>query len=132
MQDLTKLTKKDLKQYSKNQLIEMVLVIPKLLERINVLERKVEELEYKLSLYQKNSSNSSKPPSSDINKPNRNQSQRESSGKKPGGQNGHEGSTRNQVKNPDEVIKIFPDSCKKCGKKLSQKKALLEPVLKVK
>ena len=53
MQDLTKLTKKDLKRYSKNQLIEMVLVIPKLLERINALEKKVEELEHKLNLNKK-------------------------------------------------------------------------------
>ena len=113
MQDLAKLTREDLLKLSKEQLVDIILLLIK----------KVDELEQKVNLLSKNSSNSSKPPSSDINKPNRNQSQREKSGKKPGGQNGHEGITRNQVKNPNEIIKLFPSSCENCGKILPQEKA---------
>ncbi len=47
-----------------------------------------------------NSSNSSKPPSSD---PNRKKNRRKSTGRKPGGQNGHSGKKLNKVNNPDKV-----------------------------
>jgi transposase len=52
-----------------------------------------------------NSSNSSKPPSSD---PNRIKRSREKTGKKAGGQNGHVGTTLQKVDDPDrvEVIKV--------------------------
>ena len=52
-----------------------------------------------------NSTNSSKPPSSD---PNRKKQPKRKTGKKPGGQNGHIGTTLKKVDNPDkiEVIKV--------------------------
>lgn len=53
-----------------------------------------------------NSSNSSKPPSSD---PNRLKKTRKKSGKKPGGQHGHKGSTLEKIDNPDEVQEIKVD-----------------------
>jgi transposase len=53
-----------------------------------------------------NSSNSSKPPSSD---PNRLKTTRKSSGKKPGGQKGHIGTTLKQIDEPDEVEVIQID-----------------------
>lgn len=115
MQDLAKLTREDLLKLSKEQLVDIILL---LIKKVEVLEQKVNHLS-------KNSSNSSKPPSSDINKPKRNQSQREKSDRKSGGQNGHEGITRNQINNPDKVVQLFPDTCEKCGKELSQKKATL-------
>ena len=56
----------------------------------------------------KNSGNSSKPPSSDISCPKRNQSLRESSGKKAGGQEGHQGTTLLMSDSPDEIIELQP------------------------
>jgi transposase len=53
-----------------------------------------------------NSSNSSKPPSSD---PNRLKPTRKKSGKKPGGQEGHIGTTLRQIEDPDDVIVINID-----------------------
>ena len=53
-----------------------------------------------------NSKNSSKPPASD---PNRLKPTRKKSGKKPGGQNGHIGTTLKQVENPDEIERIEID-----------------------
>ena len=52
-----------------------------------------------------NSTNSSKPPSSD---PNRKKQPKRKTGKKPGGQNGHVGTTLKKVDDPDkiEVIKV--------------------------
>lgn len=63
----------------------------------------------------KNSRNSSKPPMSDgLNKPNRDRSLRESSGKKPGGQDGHNGSCLSVLHDPDEVKKHMPKGCTGC------------------
>jgi transposase len=79
--------------------------------RIQQLETRVHELEARLS---KNSSNSSKPPGSDglKKKP---KSQREQSGKKPGGQQGHVGKGLAQVAAPDVVVTHSPTSCHGCG-----------------
>ncbi len=56
------------------------------------------------------SHNSSKPPSSDgLRRPPR--SQRQSSGKKPGGQAGHVGSALHMVEEPDQVITHSPAVC---------------------
>lgn len=71
------------------------------------------ELERRLDL---NSSNSSKPPSSDgLQKPAvRIQSLREKSGKKPGGQPGHKGVTLMQVENPDLIEQHKVTACPDC------------------
>ncbi len=81
--------------------------------QIKKLEARVEELERMLNL---NSSNSSKPPSTDAwRKP---QSLRKTGVKNSGGQVGHEGSTLNQVANPTDTIHHRCDVCEKCGKPL--------------
>lgn len=70
--------------------------------RISELEEKVKSLEITLN---KNSQNSSKPPSTDNlarEKPNP-KSSRIKSGKKPGGQQGHVGKTLELVDNPDKT-----------------------------
>src|SRR6266446_7531071 len=83
---------------------------------IYALLARVEELERRLGL---NSSNSGKPPSSDgLKKETRVKSLREPSGKKSGGQAGHEGKTLRQVETPDEVIDHYPPVCAGCGRAL--------------
>jgi len=65
----------------------------------------------------KNSDNSSIAPSTDINKKKKNQSLREKSTKKPGGQPGRVAKTLHQSDQPDEIIAIpfTIKYCKKCN-----------------
>jgi transposase len=56
-----------------------------------------------------NSTNSSKPPSSD---PNRKKKPKGKTGKKPGGQKGHVGTTLKKVDNPDKITEIPVDRSK--------------------
>jgi transposase len=67
-----------------------------------------------------NSRNSSRPPSSDgLAKPPVPKSLRRPSGRKPGGQHGHEGRHLQQVLRPDEVLRYVPSRCEGCGGDLS-------------
>ncbi len=72
-----------------------------------------------------NSHNSSKPPSSDGPglKPHP-KSQRVVSGRKPGGQPGHDGHTLALVDAPDEVREYAPSHCQGCGQSLDDVAAL--------
>ena len=82
-------------------------------DTIAVLLARVAELERRLGL---NSSNSGKPPSSDgMKKPPRTTSLREPSGRKPGGQKGHPGSTLRRTEHPDAIIDHLPGTCPDCG-----------------
>ena len=84
---------------------------------IMALLERIEELERRLGL---NSTNSGKPPSSDgLQKPSRVNNQREKTGRKSGGQAGHEGTTLRQVATPDQVIDYYPQVCTGCGGALS-------------
>jgi transposase len=65
----------------------------------------------------KNSQNSSLPPSTDRRK--RTRSLRDKSGRKPGGQVGHRGATREFVKKPDHLVIHSPESCDLCGSSLN-------------
>ena len=78
------------------------------------LKARIHELEHP-----KNSNNSSIPPSKDENRPKKNQSLREKSGKKSGGQKGHKGHTLDMISNPDKVVNYYPTICEECGKDLS-------------
>ncbi len=84
-------------------------------ERVQVLDAQVQTLQQQLA---QNSGNSSKPPSSDGYQKPAPKSLRTSSGKKSGGQPGHEGKTLSRVKDPDRVIVHSIDSCP-CGADLS-------------
>lgn len=117
-------------------------IIFELIQKIDFLTKKVEQLEARLSEYEnpKNSRNSSIPPSKDENRLKRNQSLREKTGKKPGGQEGRKGSTLKMVANPDNIEKHIPEYCNCCGKdikslpyELSKKRQVIDiPEIKFK
>jgi transposase len=82
------------------------------------LKARISDLEIKLN---KNSQNSSKPPSSDGQKKKPNpKSLREKSGRSSGGQKGHKGRTLRQVENPAEVHIYKVDECSGCQNGLSE------------
>lgn len=87
-------------------------IIVALVQQINELKQEIKELEVRLN---KNSRNSSKPPSSDgLAKPPRTQSLREPSSLPPGAQPGHSGKHLALVNNPDEVIIHETKHCQHC------------------
>jgi transposase len=75
-------------------------------EMLKDLKRENELLKERLSKYEnpKNSNNSSIPPSKDENRPFKSKSLRKKTGRKPGGQKGHEGTTLEMVSDPNEII----------------------------
>ena len=75
------------------------------------LNQTIQELKEQLN---KNSQNSSKPPSSDGFKKPVPKSLRKPSGKKVGGQNGHQGTHLAVVTAPDEIVKHMPSACEGC------------------
>jgi transposase len=81
---------------------------------IEQLRQRIAELEARLA---KDSHNSSKPPSSDppFRKPPP-RSLRKVSGRKPGGQQGHQGATRALVDNPDHQLVIPLEGTCDCGR----------------
>ncbi len=98
-------------------------------EEMGALREQVEELSRQLEKVQdqvkKDSHNSSLPPSSDRFSRSK-RSLRKTSGKKAGGQEGHEGKTLCQVSEPDEVIVQAVEKCEHCQRDLQE-----EPVLQV-
>jgi|ERR1700722_15721381 transposase len=78
-------------------------------------------LRAKLERYEhpKNSRNSSVPPSKDENRVQRNKSLRLKSGRKVGGQPGHEGTTLIMNDSPDRIEEHKPIYCGHCGKGLT-------------
>ncbi len=80
-------------------------------EQVQNLKIQVAELQRRLGL---NSSNSSKPPSSDGFKKHPPQSLRKKGEKKSGGQPGHKGETLKQVSAPDHVERYPLDICPGC------------------
>ena len=90
-------------------------------ERTKLLQRDNAILKEKLAKYEnpKNSNNSSIPPSKEENRPFKSKSLRKKTGRKPGGQKGHKGTTLEMTSNPDVTIDHAPEYCKCCGKDLS-------------
>jgi transposase len=83
-----------------------------------VLVRKLQE-EIALLKGGRNSHTSSTAPSQDIGRSNTN-SLRVPSGKKPGGQLGHEGHSLQMSEKPDEIIDHKPQVCACCGASLQE------------
>jgi transposase len=81
------------------------------------LREEVKELTGKLA---KNSSNSSKPPSTDGYQKPKPKSLRKPSGKSPGGQQGHPGARLERVETPDHTVIHPVKRCQKCGESLEQ------------
>lgn len=86
-----------------------------------LLKARIDVLERELAQYttRKDSNNSSMPPSKDENRPQRTSSLREKSGRKAGGQPGHEGKTLEMTDTPDEIIEHRSCFCPECGKDVS-------------
>ena len=123
---LPALTREQLEQLSKPQLIDIVLLLQDqnrmLQERVRLLEEKNKQLEARVAELERqlgqNSSNSSKPPSSDP--PWLPSKKKPKTGRKPGGQPGHAGHNREMV-DADQVPdlrKVFPASTCDCGARL--------------
>ena len=88
-------------------------LVASLMRRIEALEAENAELRRRLGL---DSSNSSKPPSSDglKKKPRVLKSLRTRSGKRSGGQKGHRGGTLRQVAEPDAIVEHAAEVCAHC------------------
>jgi transposase len=93
--------------------VEQAATIQRLEVRVVELEAEVVDLKRRLA---QNSRNSSRPPSSDgLSKPPVKKSLRRPSGRRPGGQPGHEGGNLAAVADPDEVVTHSPVCCTGCG-----------------
>jgi transposase len=105
-----------------SRIIELEAQLASQAQQINELLAKISSLEQELSLYRtkKNSRNSSIPPSQDPYRTKRTESLREKTGRKPGGQPGHEGSCLEMSMNPTEILIHEPNYCTCCGKELSE------------
>lgn len=107
--------------------MDIQLLLQTLLQTIQKLEARVAILEAENALLKnkKNSNNSHIPPSQDQNRPKKNQSLREPTDRKAGGQPGHEGTTLECRSKVDETIKHSPAECCSCGGNLSNHPELL-------
>jgi transposase len=80
-------------------------------------DQQIKELKKKLASLSQNSSNSSKPPSSDGPGTKRYPKKSKPSGRKPGGQKGHKGKKREILppEQMDHIHHLYPAGCEKCG-----------------
>ena len=100
-------------------------------------DKRIKELEEKLAKYEtpnKNSGNSNTPPSKENIKAEairRTKTLRKPTGRKPGGQEGHEGCTLKKTQIPDETEDIMANSCTRCGASLEDCERILDYVTQV-
>ncbi|HMQ08732.1 MAG TPA: IS66 family transposase [Saprospiraceae bacterium] len=107
----------------KNIVAQNTALTKQLTQKDEQIKRLTQELEkYK---HHKDSNNSSTPPSQDQNRAKRNQSFKIKSGKKPGGQQGHEGNTLKMTLSPDKYVHHIPTCCTRCGKDLMDQPVLI-------
>lgn len=91
---------------------QLTSTVEQLNQTISELQDTIKELKRQLG---QNSSNSSKPPSTDGFKQPKPHSLRKKSGLKSGGQDKHKGANLNLPHEPDEVKQHLPEKCKTCG-----------------
>ena len=102
----------------KERVVEALLEMSVGLEQIEVLKRRIEELERQTK---QNSQNSHKPPSSNgYRKPPAPKSQRKRTGRRSGGQAGHPGTTLAMSETPDHVTDYWPERCGQCQSELGR------------
>ena len=100
-------------------------------------DKEIEELKARLAKYEapdKNSGNSSTPPSKESIKDEavrRTRTLRKPTGRKPGGQRGHEGSTLKMTQTPDETEDVSANYCTRCGASLEDSERILDYVTQV-
>jgi transposase len=98
------------------QLAQRDVLIVQMQEQLAAARARIAELERRLG---QNPRNSDRPPSSEgLAKP-APKSLRRRSGRKPGGQPGHSGTTLRQVDKPDVVVRHEPTACTACGDDLA-------------
>jgi len=111
--DLRRKVAEDRKELEKNAVL-----LKNLEKELADRDKKIDDLEHQLAGRKKNSSNSSKPPSSDGPAADRRvHPQRKKSGRKQSGQKGHAGSHRALVptEQVSKVIRVLPPDCRHCG-----------------
>jgi transposase len=98
----------------RQELADAVAALEETRAELGRARERIAELEARLA---QTSRNSSKPPSSEgLGKPPpRKRSLRKKSGRKPGGQDGHEGTTLIQATRPDHIRRHEPPACGRCG-----------------
>jgi transposase len=115
----TLLKRSDLEKLDKEPLITLLLAA---LEDNCILEQKIIEFAARIAELEgqlkENSTNSSKPPSSDGYAKPKPKSQRKKSGKKPGGQHNHQGHGTSMADKVTETKVVTPENCPCCGKSL--------------
>ena len=119
MKNLNRPTQTELDSMSHAEKDALILNLSDWLEELEV---RLNKLENKIV---KDSNNSSKPPSSDGLRKGAAQP-RESSGKKSGGQKGHQGITRRMVENPDVIKILYPVGLCGCGADFKEQNATLK------
>src|SRR5256884_90251 len=94
-------------------------------KQITEQEKQITDLERQLALRKRNSTNSSKPPSSDgLAGEQRPRGRKHKSQRKPGGQPGHPGHHRPLIPTAEvNVLKVLlPERCQHCGRKRSEER----------
>jgi len=103
----------DSMQYEQLTKEDLIPIIRDRDETIEALKKEIEGLKHPV---RKNSTNSSIPSSKELIP--RTRSQREKSGKKPGGQLGHVGHHRERNPHPDRIVLVQASHCGRCGASL--------------
>src|SRR5437763_11957336 len=101
-------------QYVESTKEELIQIIMDQNQTIAALKKEVEALKHPVA---KDSTNSSIPSSKELIQ--RTRSQRKKSGKKPGGQQGHQGHYRERTPHPDKIVLVQASHCVDCGASLS-------------
>ena len=104
----------------KEAVVETLLKMADRIRDLEKLEQRVIELEQIIARLTRNSSNSSRPPSSDP--PGTPKAKKKPSRRKQGGQPGHKGKKREllPLEEMDAIHNIFPQACKYCSLPFAQ------------